>query len=377
MSQVSHVSQDSRDAVNIQFTIKGKKDEYMVTKEHLGGGAFGTVWKGIRVSDKKEVAIKMMAMISKGYSQRKAIASEISVLEKLSYFPKCFQYISCIYDYVQDEENMFIVMELVTGGLLNIVNRDIVIKLAKGLSHIHSHGIIHRDIKPVNVLIDSNGDPKIVDLGFGCTVTEIAGISNCNGIAGTPRYLDPLFTMLGVKNIRTATYKSDIFGLGQTLYKIIFDKEPHVFYKKAPLSVTWAYEAILKELEDKNTSSSGVDRLTLQLIGKMLNPLKSDQRPSAQDIINSYEKGEVIIEGLESSPAKPELNVVELVSAEAKRNFVIGDEEKKEYIDKAVLAVQRQDIKVPSNIKQLVSDKWKKELDTRILGLSDKHFWLL
>jgi len=366
---------------DIQFTVKGKKDEYMVTKQHLGGGAFGAVWKGIRVSDNKEVAIKIMQLTSRfNKRQINIINSEISVLDKLSRFPKCFPNISCLYDYAEDsEDRIFIMMELVQGGLLNVVNRDIVLKLAKGLHHIHTHGIIHRDIKPANIMVDSKGDPKIVDLGFGCTVSDSEGyIKSCySDTSGTPRYLDPLFTVTGIKQIKTATYKSDIFGLGQLLYKIIFNREPNAFYKKTSSFAKWTYEAILEELNEEADRSPTIDRLTLQLIGKMLNPLNSDERPSAQDIINSYERGEVIIEGLESTPVKPELNVVELVSSEAKKNFVMGDEERKEYIDKAVLDVQRQDVKVPSNIKQLVADKWKKELDTRILTLSDKHFWLV
>lgn len=282
-----------------QLFLNGEGGSYSVTKQHLGGGAFGSVWKGKWIEKKMNVAVKTIIhtrsqSLGDLDSQKKLVESEVNILKLLSKYPKCFPQITCFYDFVSTQDSLNIIMEYVDGKDLETIceeyeynsktlktyNKNLekyFVELVKALAFIHSHGIIHRDIKPANIMITKNGEVKLVDLGVGCTVYIRENMTPCESMSGTSRYIDPLFFL---KKIKTAQYKSDIFSLGQTFYALITRKSP-VLYNPIGFSkekIEELYKSASREILSNEFKYK-------EIIIDMMDPLSLENRPTANEIL--------------------------------------------------------------------------------------------
>ncbi|ORC91732.1 putative protein kinase [Trypanosoma theileri] len=193
-------------------------DEYSVSRvprslcfqrgKIVGSGGFGTVYQAI-LSDGSLAAIKEM----KRDTDAKAIDREVRTLSSLPPHPHCVRYFGSRLS----RHHHYIIMEYISGGsiqsLRSSVGRfkeSVMQRYARmvllGLQHLHQNGIIHRDIKGANVLLDEKGYAKIVDFGC-CKNLNIPQITLGGG--GTPLWMAP-----EVCRGETATAKSDVWGVG-------------------------------------------------------------------------------------------------------------------------------------------------------------------
>ena len=240
--------------------VTGKK-AYLVSTEELGKGAFGTVYKGYD-EDRNIYAIKKLKPKPDKleYSQ---IQNEILVLMHVREEKSCHPSIVCIYDYyLSSSGSVYIIMEYVDGGTFKRLPADlskrIFIYLLTGLQHIHSQGILHRDIKPDNILITKDNQMKITDFGVACALTAVTNtIRSCRGIAGTYRYMDPrVYVETGEEDSFEyerpgLTYSSDIYSLGATLTMAILGQYP--VYKDTKMKdCKIAYQDISNKLREKD-----------------------------------------------------------------------------------------------------------------------------
>jgi serine/threonine-protein kinase len=198
--------------------------------EKLGAGAMATVYKARQLSLDRLVAIKVLPKkftTSKQFVER--FYAEGRAAAQLNH-PNIVQ----AYDVNQAGEYHYIVMEYVDGRTVydDIVRHkriaegeaiDLVLQVADALQHAHERGLIHRDVKPKNMMITKEGVAKLADMGLARAISDREAAEEEKGKAfGTPYYISPE-QIRGEVKISPA---SDIYSLGATLYHMVVGAVP-------------------------------------------------------------------------------------------------------------------------------------------------------
>src|SRR5437660_2848472 len=124
-------------------------------------------------------------------------------------------------------------MNLIEGGQLDKVVRrqaisirraaELIAKLARTVHYAHEHGIVHRDIKPGNVLLDQEGEPHLTDFGLARLVETESTVTRTKEVLGTPSYMAPEQAVGETGKLTSAT---DVYGLGAVLYQLLTGQPP-------------------------------------------------------------------------------------------------------------------------------------------------------
>ena len=185
----------------------------------LGRGGMGMVYKADDLKLGQVVALKFLpASFSQNISRIERFHAEVRLARQISHPNVCR-----VYDVSEIDGHHFLSMEYVDGedlaALLSRIGRlpknkalEIAHELCAGLAAAHAKGVIHRDFKPANVMIDGRGHARITDFGLA---VETQQTSSGNEIVGTPAYMAPeLF------DGKPATVQSDLYALGLVLYEM-------------------------------------------------------------------------------------------------------------------------------------------------------------
>jgi serine/threonine protein kinase len=196
----------------------------------LASGGMGSVHKGYDTSLQRAVAIKELDVgLSNDEEQKGRFRQEAHALAGLSH-----PYIVPVYDLLEDNNRFWIVMELLEGGdLEKLITRNrpdiktassIIRCIAEALAFAHNKGMLHRDIKPMNILLNSEGIPKLVDFGIAkLAQSQHSVVQTREGLSlGSPTYMSPE-QAAGKKIIDK---RADIYALGITFYKTLTGEAP-------------------------------------------------------------------------------------------------------------------------------------------------------
>jgi formylglycine-generating enzyme required for sulfatase activity/tRNA A-37 threonylcarbamoyl transferase component Bud32 len=200
----------------------------------VGAGGMGRVYKAIHQRLKKTVAVKLLSPNMRLSQERRLrFQREIEAVGRLA-----SPHIVTAYDAGESDGRDFLVMEYVEGkNLAEIVQErgplpieqalDYVLQAARGLEHAHAAGIVHRDVTPANVLLDSSGTVKVLDLGLALIkFGETEPPSRCTSdtvIMGTVAFMAPEQAL----NTHQADEHADVYSLGCTLYFLLTGKAPY------------------------------------------------------------------------------------------------------------------------------------------------------
>jgi len=204
--------------------------------EELGHGGMGRVYKVHDTEIKEKVALKLLRPeITLDKEAVERFSNELKLARKISHRNVCR-----MFDLGRAEGTTFITMEFVPGEDLKSfihrskqLNMGTAISIAKhvceGLEEAHRLGVIHRDLKPGNIMIDKDGDAKIMDFGIARSLSG-RGITGAGVMIGTPEYMSP--EQVEGKEV---DQKSDIYSLGVILFEMVTGRLP--FAGDTPLSV--------------------------------------------------------------------------------------------------------------------------------------------
>lgn len=199
---------------------------------HIGTGGMSSVYlaEHTRMGDKRAIKVLPKSRVQDAtYLARFQL--EAKAIASLNH-PN----IVLAYDIDNEDDVHYIVMEYVDGidlqqlvkrdGALNpIVAADMIAQAARGLEHAHESGVIHRDVKPANLLIDQRGSVRLLDMGLALVSAgddESLTVANNENVLGTADYLAPEQAL----NSHKVDHRADIYGLGCTLYFLLTGKPP-------------------------------------------------------------------------------------------------------------------------------------------------------
>ncbi|GEN44867.1 Stk1 family PASTA domain-containing Ser/Thr kinase [Alkalibacillus haloalkaliphilus] len=195
--------------------------------QYIGGGGMANVYLGEDLILGREVAIKLLKL---EYSDHEEFIERFN-REAESAISLSNDHIVNIFDVGQEDDLHYMIMEYVDGMTLKeyIQHKGtvstheavrIMIQLSDAVEHAHDNGIIHRDIKPQNILMDHRGNVKITDFGIARALSSTS-LTKTNDVMGSVHYLSPEQARGG-----TATRKSDIYSLGIVLYELLTGRLP-------------------------------------------------------------------------------------------------------------------------------------------------------
>ncbi len=195
--------------------------------DKIGTGAMGVVYKGFDAKMGRYVAIKTMSPQYVNNDESRARFYREAIAPAKLFHPN----IVAIYDLDEEEGTPFIVMEFLDGPDLKYFRSakikftipqilNILIQVSEGLDYAHKRGIIHRDVKPANILLLKNGTAKIVDFGIA-RVTESTQQTRTGVAMGTPAYMSPEQAK-GMK----VDHRTDLYSVGVIAYELISGQNP-------------------------------------------------------------------------------------------------------------------------------------------------------
>ncbi len=194
----------------------------------LGSGAMGSVYRAYQRAMKRHVAIKILRRdLTDDPRQVERLQREAALVGRLDH-PHIVRGLDC----GESDGIVWFVMEYVEGRTLHERIRKegpldpgeavtIARKMAEAIAHAHAHGVVHRDIKPGNILLAKDGEPRLADYGLAKGETDDA-LTQLDATLGTPQYIAPE----QARNPRDADVRSDIYSLGATLYAMLAGRPP-------------------------------------------------------------------------------------------------------------------------------------------------------
>ncbi|WP_176594935.1 Stk1 family PASTA domain-containing Ser/Thr kinase [Paenibacillus koleovorans] len=254
--------------------------------DRIGGGGMALVYKGHDILLNRKVAVKVLRQqyvhdeeFIRRFRREAQAAASLSHPNVVS-----------IYDVGQEEEVHYIVMEYVEGKTLNEVIKErapmqvedairIASQICDALDHAHHNQIIHRDIKPHNILMGKNGRVKVTDFGIA-RAADSSQITQTGSVVGSVHYFSPEHA----KGTSTGA-KSDIYSLGIVLYQMLTARLP--FSGESPISV--ALKHLQENVEEPRKVNPLIPQSVENMILKSMRKNQDERYQSAREMLKDLE----------------------------------------------------------------------------------------
>lgn len=254
--------------------------------ERVGGGGMALVYKGHDLLLHRNVAVKILRQqyvhdeeFIRRFRREAQSAASLSHPNVVS-----------MYDVGQEDETHYIVMEYVEGMTLNDLIKEkaplqvedalhVATQICDALEHAHNNQIIHRDIKPHNILIGKNGRIKVTDFGIARATTS-STITQTGSVVGSVHYFSPEHA----KGVSTGA-KSDLYSLGIVLYQMLTGKLP--FLGESPISV--ALKHLQEDVEEPRRVNPLIPQSVENIILKAMRKNPDERYQSASEMLRDLD----------------------------------------------------------------------------------------
>lgn len=280
--------------------------DYIILKKKIGRGAFSTIYKGYNKYTRKTVAVKEISLETVN-KYEKSLRRETEIMKKLNH-PNIVKLYETIID--DETENVYLIMEyFARGDFYKFLNKrplkekyalKYLRQIADGMEYLLNNKIVHRDMKPQNILMTQTGTIKITDFGFARYFDNDLLIQT---ICGSPLYMAP-----EIMKEKKYNYKSDLWSIGIIFYQMLMGEVPY--------KVKNIYELIRKiendiiDIPQKFVISDKCKNLLFSLLEKDPNKRISWEAFFNHELIKKSDPFEeenklMEISGLESFPSIP------------------------------------------------------------------------
>ena len=259
--------------------------------EEIGQGGMGTVYKAYDSKIREVVALKLLkAEIASDPEIIERFRNEIKLARQVSH-----RHVCRMYDLGEEWLSIYISMEFVPGeDLKSFIRRSghlteakavgLARQIAEGLAEAHRIGVVHRDLKPQNVMIDKDGNAKIMDFGIARSL-HTRGVTGTGVIIGTPEYMAP-----EQAEGRDVDHRVDLYALGAILFEMVTGRVP--FEGTTPLSIVLKHRS--EPPADPQTLNAQISAGLSRIILKCLAKRREDRYASAAEVVeelNAVEQG--------------------------------------------------------------------------------------
>ncbi|WDF03819.1 MULTISPECIES: Stk1 family PASTA domain-containing Ser/Thr kinase [Shouchella] len=256
-------------------------DRYVVL-DSIGGGGMANVYLALDVILDRHVAVKVLQpQFSKDEQFIKRFRREAQAATSLNN-----PHIVNIFDVGEEEDLYYIVMEYVKGRTLKeVIQEDGPLDIATaldyfkqilhGVGHAHAMQIVHRDMKPQNILISEDGEAKVTDFGIARAMTSTT-ITHTNSVMGSVHYLSPEQARGG-----HVTYRSDLYSLGIVLFEMVTGRIPF----SGDTAVSIAIKHLQNEIPSARELVSSIPQSVEDIIKKATMKDPNQRFNSAEDVI--------------------------------------------------------------------------------------------
>jgi len=259
--------------------------------EVLGKGGMGKVYRALDKKLNEEVALKLIKPeIASDKKTLERFNNELKIARKVAH-----KNVGRMYELMEEKGTHFITMEYVPGqdlrGLIRQTGQltvgtavSIAKQMCEGLTEAHRLGVIHRDLKPQNIMIDKEGNARIMDFGIARSL-RAKGITGAGVMVGTPEYMSP-----EQAEVKEVDQRSDIYSLGVILYEMVTGRVP--FEGETPLGIAMKHKSEMpKDPKELNTQ---IPEDLSQVILRCMEKDKEKRYQSAGEVrseLENIEKG--------------------------------------------------------------------------------------
>lgn len=264
--------------------------ERFLLRSIMGSGATGTVYAAVDTTVGQKVAIKLLHPDLRDTRTRERLRREVRASR-----PGHSNIVS-VFDLFETGDHLFLSMELVEGRSLRSrlekegpipIDRVIAIgrQMASALDHLHAKGLVHRDVKPGNILLANDGTVKLCDMGLARPLEQGVTVTETEMVVGTPNYMAPE-QATGAE----LTGASDIYGLGLTLYQALTGEIP----LKEPTAIATLSRRQSERPRSIRRLRPDCPRWLNRLIRRMLEP-NPRERLSAAAVYKAFETKRLLL----------------------------------------------------------------------------------
>ena len=237
-------SQDAKNPNADDVSTKNRIGKYLVSRR-IGSGGMGVVYEAVDTLLDRRVALKMLVPVKSASGSGSASADRL-ILEAKAAAKLNHPNVVTVHEIGEEQGAVYIAMELVTGGSVQSkLDKTgplpwqqairVIVEVCQGLQEAHAAGLIHRDIKPGNILLTETGTAKLADFGLVKVVDQgTTSLSRNSVVLGTPYFMSP-------EQCRSEPLdaRSDLYSLGVVLFTLVTGKPP--FVGDQPVQVLFAH----------------------------------------------------------------------------------------------------------------------------------------